>query len=112
MDFIIKKHKDSQSNKTFFSLTFLRPGKLLIKKGWGRRKRGRKRRNKRRRSSSSSFQGLNRKVVVVMSVVVVVVVVVVVSGGGGGGGKVSRNGLSLSFYSYAMFDRKKVSTLI
>jgi len=47
-----------------------------------------------------------------MSVVVVVVVVVVVSGGGGGGGKVSRNGLSLSFYSYAMFDRKKVSTLI
>jgi hypothetical protein len=32
--------------------------------------------------------------------------------GGGGGGKVSRNGLSLSFYSYAMFNRKKVSTLI
>jgi hypothetical protein len=36
MDFN-QKHKDSQSNKTFF-LTFLCPGKLLIKKGWGRGK--------------------------------------------------------------------------
>jgi hypothetical protein len=34
-----QKHKDSQSNKTFF-LTFLCPGKLLIKKGWGRGKGG------------------------------------------------------------------------
>jgi preprotein translocase subunit SecG len=51
-------------------------------------------------------------VVSVVVVVVVMVVVVVVISGGGGGGKVSRNGLSLSFYSYAMFDRKKVSTLI
>jgi preprotein translocase subunit SecG len=51
-------------------------------------------------------------VVSVVVVVVVMVVVVVVISGGGGGGKVSRNGLSLSFYSYAMFNRKKVSTLI